>query len=285
MKPFISIVMAYFNRKPQLAFTLATIGKSALKDRIEVIIVDDGSDNEHVLGCEDLAYPFAIQVHRIAPEHKTWINPVIPYNLGISKAKGEWIILQNPEVCHVGDVCAYVASADPDLYHVLRVWALDEKVPVEAYRPIIMEENPYPKVNRLTRRSWNGGWGGQWYSTPRKPYRAYHFCSALHSSVMAKIGGFNPVMASGVWYDDDELLARIRKVVTRVHFVDGPIMAIHQWHPLFENTLAKKIPTRVQRFLKGKNHAILQQALTDPSLVHVSIESGLPPCYSTLTNV
>lgn len=285
MTPSISIVMGYFNRKPQLLFTLATIAKSVVKDEIEVIIVDDGSSDDHILSQDDLDFPFTIRVFRIDPKSKTWINPVIPYNLGISKAQGEWIILQNPEVCHVGDVCAYVSSADQSLYHVMRVWALDKTVPKEVYQPVLLGNNPFPHAFLMCRRSWKGGWGGSWYTRLKHPERAFHFCSAIHRSVLSKIGGFNPVMADGCWYDDNELLCRIRRV-SSVHFPLKHVMGIHQWHPRFSDSLASRIPKSQQLALRRQNKAILKKVRANSSFVHVSIESRLPPpsSYTTITN-
>ena len=44
-----SIVMSYNNRKPQLIRTLKSIELSERVDEIEVIIVNDGSDDNHNL--------------------------------------------------------------------------------------------------------------------------------------------------------------------------------------------------------------------------------------------
>lgn len=51
----ISIVTAYHNRKQLFYNTLKSISKSSVKD-IEVIVVDDGSNEEHRL--EDLTQEF-----------------------------------------------------------------------------------------------------------------------------------------------------------------------------------------------------------------------------------
>ena len=128
--PLISIVMGYFNRKPQLEVTLNMIQLSKVAKHVEIIIVDDASSKEHILTKPFLeTFDLNIKVIRIEPHQKTWINPVIPYNLSITQTKGEWVMLQNPEVCHSGDVCSYVATADKTLYHVLSVFSLPEEIP------------------------------------------------------------------------------------------------------------------------------------------------------------
>lgn len=107
--PNISIVMAYHNRKDQTITTLDTISKSNIKN-FEVIIVDDGSDEEHSLKNIISNYYFKIKLLVIKKNQKTWSNSCVPYNIGFKLAKGNIIIIQNPEVSHIGDVIKYVSD-------------------------------------------------------------------------------------------------------------------------------------------------------------------------------
>ena len=104
MTPIFSIVMAYHNRKPLLLHTLRSIAASTQAKYTEVIIVDDGSSDDHRL--EDIVddYPFVIKLIRQETEDKWYINPCIPFNLGIKEATGDIIVIQNPECFHLGDV-------------------------------------------------------------------------------------------------------------------------------------------------------------------------------------
>jgi len=103
----LSIVMAYFNRQEQLNYTLKTINDSAHKNK-ELIIVDDASDQEIVL--DKTKYDFEIKIIRIEKHEKTWLNPCIPYNIGFKAATGDIIVIQNPEVCHIGDCLSYISK-------------------------------------------------------------------------------------------------------------------------------------------------------------------------------
>ena len=72
---------------------------------------------------------------------------------------------------------------------------------------------------------------GTWYTHHVHRPLAYHFCVAVTRSTIQRVGGFNPAMALGFDYDDDELLLRLRQV-TRVRVAKWPMpMAIHLWHP------------------------------------------------------
>ena len=109
IKEKISIVMAYFNRKEQLEMTLESIKKSKYPNK-EIIIVDDNSrqDQRVELFIDNYRNDLDIKVITIEEKEKTWVNPCIPFNIGIKEASGEIIVLQNPEVIHVGDCLTFV---------------------------------------------------------------------------------------------------------------------------------------------------------------------------------
>jgi hypothetical protein len=110
----ISIIMSYYERKDQLLFTLHTIEeqykKIKSKIKLEVIIVDDGSNIIHNLKQIIYKYSFFIILIEIEKKNKTWKNPVVPYNLAITKCSGDIIVIQNPEVCHIGNVLEYIIN-------------------------------------------------------------------------------------------------------------------------------------------------------------------------------
>lgn len=102
----VSIVMAYYNRKDQLIQTLDCFKELYEgKYNFEVIIVDDKSDDEHDL--QSIIYKYKFMIKLIKISKKEWINPVVPYNIGFSIASGEYIIIQNPEIFHTGDIIKY----------------------------------------------------------------------------------------------------------------------------------------------------------------------------------
>ena len=102
----ISIVMTTHNRPIQTLFTLKTFANSSYKN-IQVILVDDHLQNQFV--DQDLQ-SFGIYIDYIRIKNKFWINPCVNYNIGFKyiQKKSSKIIIQNAEVCHVGDVIKYV---------------------------------------------------------------------------------------------------------------------------------------------------------------------------------
>jgi glycosyltransferase involved in cell wall biosynthesis len=192
MKKF-SIVMGYYNRRSQFLKTLRTIYASSVpRTDYEIIVVDDGSDAVH-----DISDVLGITLVRIPKDRKTWVNPVVAYNLGITYATGEWIILQNPEVTHDDDFMTFLNTrGDPNVYYCTQVFA---------------EQHG-------------------WYSHPEHRPVFYHFCSAIHSSKLSLVGGFNTDMKDGIDYDDNEILERIKRVCKLEY---APIRGTHQWHASF----------------------------------------------------
>lgn len=117
-KKSISIVTSYFNRKKLFLETLKSIRSSRFQN-FELIAVDDGSIEEERIEefLED--FPF-LKIIRIEPKNKWYLNPCIPFNIGIKSAIGDIIILQNPECLHIGDIMTYVHDNINVIFSVIK---------------------------------------------------------------------------------------------------------------------------------------------------------------------
>ena len=222
----ISIVMAYINRIEQLTHTLNTISKSSYKN-IEVIIVDDGSvESERIDELIDY-YDFEIKLIVVKESEKDWVNPCIPYNIGLSKVSGDIIIIQNPEVCHVGDILSYCAEHSQDsiylTFSVISSASLEDNKKIYSYMKNDRNIPPHWDVNRVfTPHSW--------YNHPTCRNSQFHFLSCMTRNTLTKIGGFNEKFRDGLSYDDDEFVSRIRKVVRCSTLPPDIGFGIHLWH-------------------------------------------------------
>jgi len=217
----ISIVMSYYNRKKLLDVTLSTIEKSSIKD-YELIIVDDASD-------EPLVCPQA-KVIRIDKKDKWYHNPCIPYNIGFREAKGEIIVIQNPECLHVEDVLKHVYdNARKNLYLSYACYAINEKETKALYEHGTM---PYMKSSVFESIGLKPERNG-WYNHERYRPVAYHFCSAILKEDLDRIGGgFDERYAHGVAFDDNEFIRRIKRNNLEVQIIRHPYV-IHQYHSHF----------------------------------------------------
>lgn len=236
--PRISIAMAYRDRKPQLVRTLRSIAASALAPEVEVVVADDSSRPEERL--EDLVgtTPFPLRVIRLEPEGRWWVNPCVPFNRAIAACGSELLIVQNPECLHLGDVLSDAAMrVGAQDYVAYGCYSLDrptteglggrDDADGGADRAFVdrVRERVLPLREGAIGREGDLGW----YNHSRHRPVAYHFCAALPRARMAALGGFDERFAHGVGFDDDELLARVRRLGLRVAIVDEPCV-LHQWH-------------------------------------------------------
>ena len=233
----VSIVMAYHNRKKQLLNTLQTIRNS--KHYVEVIIIDDASDENQRIEFLHTMPGINIHLERINKNEKTWHNPCIPFNMGFKKASGDIIIMQNAECMHVGDVIDYaVKNVVPGKYISFACYSADkeksELIGKEDIDSIIKPfNNAHPSADCQ-----NG-----WYNHSIYNPNAFHFTSAITMKDLEELGGFDERYADGIGYDDMDLIARIRRKGMSVEIVDDPYV-IHQAHTPTDYTNNQDLLTR-----------------------------------------
>lgn len=230
----ISIVTAYYNRKNLLYTTLKSIEKSKHKDDVEIIIVDDASkENERI---EDFKNKFKlnIKIIRIEPSEKTWINPCIPFNIGFKNATGDIVIIQNPECLHMGDIIDYTLNnMEENTYLNFACYSVDGELNkkinnLDYSNPSVLVKINLllnPMVNRAVTRDGETAWYNHSVYRPHM----LHFCSAILKTDLDKLGGFDERYAHGIAYDDNEFLARIKRMNMNIKIVDSPFV-IHQYH-------------------------------------------------------
>lgn len=226
----ISIVTAYHNRKDLFYNTLKTINKFKGNLEVEVIAVDDCSSDEHRI--EDLKTEFSfLNVIRLEKENKWYINPCAVFNIGFKHAKGDVIIIQNPECIHVGDVLEKASRIGDSDYFSFGCYSIDQNKTellgvklkddfnLESILNIIE-----PNYRPVTHDGDNG-----WYNHAMLRPVGYHFCSVITKKNLDNLGGFDERFAHGIAFDDNEILLRIHKKGLNVKIINNPFV-VHQWH-------------------------------------------------------
>jgi len=216
----ISIVMTSCNRSIQTYFTIETISKSIYKN-VQIILIDD-STNDFV-SVEKLEQ-YDIHIELIHIKNKFWYNPCVNYNIGFKHIKGGTVIIQNAEVCHIGDVLNYVGNnINDDEYHAFNVYALnsinENKLLYE------MNNTSYDNHQKIIQMR------GTWYQHHIRRNAYFHFLVALTKKTLNKIGGFDIDYAYGNSWDDDALVFKIINNNIKLINVTNVGMGIHQWHP------------------------------------------------------
>lgn len=228
----ISIVTAYYNRKNLFENTLISISKQINENRgkfdVEVIAVDDGSDENERL--EDLPekYPF-LRIIRLEKKDKWYFNSCIPFNIGFKEAKGDVVILQNPECIHYGNILKYTQENISDKNYIsFACFSLG----IESTDHIDIYLNNPEKLKELIQNN-NVGYIGDgldcWYNHSIVNPKGYHFCAAITKKNLYDLGGFDERFASGIAFDDNEFLYRVNLKGLEIKIIDNPIV-LHQNH-------------------------------------------------------
>jgi GT2 family glycosyltransferase len=232
-----SIVTSYYNRKKQFINTLETIKKSSEIDNVEVIAVDDSSDDDQRIEYLSNIYEF-LKVIRVEKKDKWWTNPSIPFNKAIYQASGDVIILQNPECLHLGDIIKNVKDNINDTnYLTYSVYSISENTTNRLFN-LNYEQDLFKQINVCIGEKNNVGFTGIgqecWYNHPFYRPCCYHFISAITKKNMDILDGFDERYGNGSSYDDDEFLHRVKLLGLELKIIDD-VIGIHQWHYSNEN--------------------------------------------------
>jgi cellulose synthase/poly-beta-1,6-N-acetylglucosamine synthase-like glycosyltransferase len=215
----LSVVITYYNRPEQFDNTLRSIYAQDFPN-LELIVVDDASDKgmdaRQVL--ED--WDVSATLIEITKEEKHWANPSVSYNRGFAEITGDVAVIQNAETLHVGPVLRQIqAGVTAKNYMVCSCYSSTE----EEFRKFkhTVDYDAVVQPHKADR----------WYHHPTLFPKWYHFCSAMTTENLQRLGGFNEAFAAGYCFEDDEFLLRIRKRARlSVEPVHGAYV-IHQWHP------------------------------------------------------
>lgn len=240
----ITIVMTAYNRSVQTYFTLRTIANSINKT-IQVIIIEDSTTD--LLSFDELI-KYDLCIYHIKIKNKFWFNPCINYNLGFKFIKGNKVIIQNAEVCHIGDIIDYIdKNLCDNQYFVFDVATLpDMDTNHRLYKEDVSFDN-YDNFSQLF---------GNWYQHHDNYSRQLHFLTAITKITFDIIMGFDYDFCMGSWYDDDELIFRIKSSgidAVNIPYDVKKIMGIHQWHMPSDNDWDKDV-IKNSELLDAKKH-------------------------------
>lgn len=223
----ISIVTAYYNRRALLIRTLDSLKVNNGNVDFEMIVVDDGSNEEERLEDLEKTYSF-LRVHRLEPKDKWYSNPCIPFNIGFELAKGDKIILQNPECYHFDNILEYVEkNLKANVYLSFGCFSLDKENTDND--SLFFDRNNIKKILADSAHTVQMDGGLGWYNHSKFRPCSYHFCTAILAKDLVDLGGFDPRYALGHGCDDDDLIFRIRLKKMNIKYVDDTIV-LHQNH-------------------------------------------------------
>ena len=227
----ISIITAYYNRRRQFLNTLKVLEAHPKKDQFNIVVVDDASDEEHRL--EDLDLDLDLELIRFEREDKTWVNPCIPFNVGLTyaeKSNTDIVIIQNPECLHFGDIIGEVLKIKKGEYLNFGCYSVNELTQKKINRLDLTSPNRlnllggvlYPLNNRSVIRD---GENGFYNHSVHRPHQL-HFCSAMMTQDLVF---FDEDFKDGIGYDDNDFLLSVKRGGLTIKMIDKPFV-IHQYH-------------------------------------------------------
>ncbi|MBU1326654.1 glycosyltransferase [Patescibacteria group bacterium] len=187
-KPYLSIVIPYYNAPDNLERLIASIQKSKGAPPYEVIVVDDGSEEELKVKSEKL------KVIRLKKNR----GPAVARNRGVAVARGKFVVFLDSDVEVFADTLANIASVfrdDPDVVALTGVWVKDQR-----------SRSFFPNFKAL--RDWS-------YWINERDKSGYYFLfstriAAIKRSVFLRLGGFDETYPAPL-VEDIELTYRIAR--------------------------------------------------------------------------
>lgn len=178
----LSVIVPYWKREHLLRQSLERY--KALYSDIEVVIVNDGDEKPFVSD-----YPF---VKLVNLPKKDWLgNPCVPWNVGVSKASHDVIILTHAEIRHreaiFGEMLAELSRLGEKGYVLASCWAADQN------RWYCYPDYRGPKADRIP-----DGMG-------------LNFCVMMNKSFFEEIGGFDERYRNGAGYEDNDFAWAVHK--------------------------------------------------------------------------
>lgn len=215
-----SIIMPYFDRLAQLERTLISFGHHYhSRADYEIIVVEDMKNMD---GLDELLRRFIhlpLRWFRMGTGENDY-TPAKQYNEGAKIARGQHLILTNPECLHLTDIlsgCDRILADETEHVYI-----------VCACRHVTRCSMGPSGFDSLTYRE------GSWYQHSRLRNKHLNFCSIIPATLYCAIGGFDEEFGHGYAYADDDFRDRVLATISRLVITDD-LVVLHQEHHKFHS--------------------------------------------------
>jgi hypothetical protein len=165
--------------------------------------------------------------------NKFWTNPCVNYNIGFQYIKGGKVVIQNSEVCYIGDILQYVNDnvKDDNNYYVFDVYGSRNYNKNEEIYKILNLDSSIFKMD-ISHDDFNG-----WFQHSIYRNANYHYLTALTINTFNRLKGFSYDYSFGRAYDDDDFVIKIK--ANNINFINvkseleyiGGIHLYHTYNP------------------------------------------------------
>lgn len=224
----ISIVIPYYNRKRLLVNTLRSIEYYSRGMTIEIIIVDDGSEQK----IDDISTLFStlnIILITLTKEVPGWRAPAIAYNTGFNIVKGDVILLNSCDCVHGGNILKYVEQNMYDKNYLCFATLAGTEQLTDFFDSAQWDDTTAYTATRQY------GFQNGWWRAHKTNRILIPFCASIFRSDLEKLNGYDERFANGIGYDDCDFIDRVYNLGLNMVLVDEPY-CIHQYHELVQYT-------------------------------------------------
>jgi glycosyltransferase involved in cell wall biosynthesis len=240
----LSIVLPYFNKRQLLMNTLQSIAHFKKNYPIEVVIVDDAS-TQKINDVKTLFPGLNITLITVGRNPVTWRGPVVAYNIGFNAAKGDVIMINGTDCFHMGDIIGYVfENFKPNSY-----------LSFSAYRGLSLPDGLLDNVKWENNAILKGVYShfdvknkDNWHVHSQFLNYLIPFVAVLWRSDMEALSGMDERFETGIGFDDNDFIDRIRNLGLEMILLDEPF-CVHQKHPptVYSNDINFRLYTKLRR--------------------------------------
>lgn len=249
-RPKVSIIIPTFQRPDLLDLGLWSISKQKINEKYEIIVVNDGTEDLTQTVCQqydNLNIKYIFSGKRNRPK-LIWRVPGFAINIGIKQAKGDIIILSNPETFYMGDVINRITET-----------VINNPMQMGVPEEVIMDENgkvlDFLKKNRTMKIPDELKISELKYADIVYR-RQLPYCMSISRDILIEIGGYDEDFI-GYAADDDDIIDRLKRYGAR--FYASNVKVVHLFHGIPPKDKSKNPDWIYNRDLYFKRKGIIKR--------------------------
>lgn len=227
----LSVIMACFNKRQILINTLRSIEHFGVNYPMEIIVVDDASDEK----IDDIPVLFKeLNIRLIIIKRKVakWRNPTNAMNTALNFVRGDAVMINNADCLHMGDIIGYVfRNFNFSSYLTFSAYK-GAKLPTGIFDDI--DWNDEAMVKKLfdnVHPEISDNWHFHTLTNPSYDKFSYiPYVAVLSTKNMEALSGYDERYSGGIGLEDSDILVRIHNLGLKIIHVDYPF-CVHQKHP------------------------------------------------------
>ncbi len=218
-----SIIMPYHKKRTLHNTLLSYQHHYGSRNDYEILVMEDCkniADGDEHRALQVIVKDFSdkLNIRHIETHFENSYAPSRIFNMGADHAKGDFLVLTNPECFHQTNVLGQfdkILARDPGVYIVAACYNTDDNKLVRKFADF------KPRM-------------GIWLQHSKHLNRGLHWCSVLAKPLFRKVEGFDEGYAEGFGREDVDFARTVKVKGIKVNAQDS-IVVVHMNHPDFSS--------------------------------------------------